>query len=268
LEAVVKSRASFKAHPLHPALIPFPFAFLTGSALFDVGFFTTGGEALSLTAAHLSLAGIAAGLLAAVPGIIDYVYTVPPESSAKARATRHGAGNVIALLLFGIAFWSRDEEWIATLITLGFDVAGAALMAYSGWLGGTLVTRNLISVDHRYADKGRWQEASFTARPGEEIAVAKAGDLKDGHMKLLHINGRRVALARTSSGFHAIDDGCTHRGGSLAGGVLIGDTVQCLWHGSQFDVKTGKALCGPADTGVETIAVRVDKGQVLVRIPK
>ncbi len=147
-------------------------------------------------------------------------------------------------------------------------MAGAALMAYSGWLGGTLVTRNLISVDHRYADKGRWQEAAFTAQPGEEVAVAKTGDLKDGHMKLLHINGRRIALARTSSGFHAVDDGCTHRGGSLAGGVLIGDTVQCLWHGSQFDVKTGKALCGPAETGVETIAVRVDNDQVLVRIPK
>jgi nitrite reductase/ring-hydroxylating ferredoxin subunit/uncharacterized membrane protein len=268
LEAVVKSRASLKAHPLHPALIPFPFAFLTGSALFDLGFFATGAEALTRTAAHLSLAGLAAGLLAAVPGIIDYVYTVPPGSSAKARATRHGAGNVIALVLFGIAFGSRDGEWIATFLTLGLQVAGAAVLAYSGWLGGTLVTRNLISVDHRYADKGRWQEATFTGRPGEEIAVAKTSDLKDGHMKLLHINGRRIALARTPSGFHAVDDGCTHRGGSLAGGVLIGDTVQCLWHGSQFDVRTGKALCGPAETGVETMAVRVDKGQVLVRMPK
>jgi len=264
----VKSRASFKAHPLHPALIPFPFAFLTGAAVFDLAFFASGFAALSLTAAHLTLAGIGSGLLAAVPGIIDYLYTVPPASSARDRATRHGVGNVTALLLFGIAFWSRDGEWIATFLTVGLEVAGAAVLGYSGWLGGTLVTRNLISVDHRYADKGRWQEGTFTGRPGEDIAVAQSGDLKDGQMKLIHINGRRIALARTETGFHAIDDGCSHRGGSLAGGVLIGDTVQCLWHGSQFDVKTGQVLCGPAAKGVETIAVRVDQGRVLLRIPK
>jgi len=93
-------------------------------------------------------------------------------------------------------------------------------------------------------------------------------DLKDGQMKLLHVNGRRIALARTASGFHAVDDGCTHRGGSLAGGVLIGETVHCLWHGSQFDVRTGKAVCGPATKGVEALTVRVDRHQILLRIPK
>ena len=97
--------------------------------------------------------------------------------------------------------------------------------------------------------KGRWQEGTFAARPGDEIAVANASHLKEGHMKLIHVNSRRIALARTGTGFHAVDDGCSHRGGSRAGGVLIGDTVQCLWHGSQFDVKTGKAPCGPAEKG-------------------
>jgi len=264
----VRSRASFKAHPLHPALIPFPFAFLVGSTLFDLASFLAGSRALSLTAAHLTLAGIVAGLLAAVPGIVDYFYTVPPDSSAKARATRHGAGNGVALLLFALAFWQRDADWNATLLTMGLELLGAGLLAYSGWLGGTLVTRNLISVDHRYADKGRWQEGTFSGRPGDEIVVAAVGDLKDGQMKLVHVNRRRVALARTASGFHAVDDGCTHRGGSLAGGVLIGDTVQCLWHGSQFDVRTGKAVCGPAQDGVKSFAVRVDRDHVLLRIPK
>jgi nitrite reductase/ring-hydroxylating ferredoxin subunit len=50
----------------------------------------------------------------------------------------------------------------------------------------------------------------------------------------------------------AFNDRCTHRGGSLAGGVMICGTVQCLWHGSQFDVITGKVACGPAK---EAIAV-------------
>ena len=78
---------------------------------------------------------------------------------------------------------------------------------------------------------------------------------------MVHVNGRRVALARTATGFHAVDDGCSHRGGSLAGGVLVGETVQCLWHGSQFDVRTGKAVCGPAEKGVASFPVRVDASE-------
>ena len=263
----MRSRASFKAHPLHPALIPFPFAFLTGSTVFDLAFLVTRSAPLTMTAAHLTLAGIAAGLLAAIPGTIDYLYTVPPDSSAKARATKHAGGNVVALVLFGVAFALRDENWAAGAVTVTLEALGAGLMAYSGWLGGTLVTRNLISVDHRYADKGRWQEVTLTGRPGEEITVAETSDLKDGQMKLLHVNGRRIALARTADGFHAVDDGCTHRGGSLAGGVLIGHTVQCLWHGSQFDVRNGAVECGPATKGVRCFDVRVDNGNVLLRIP-
>ena len=264
----MRSRASVKAHPLHPALIPFPFAFLTGAALFDGAWLLTGVESFTATAAHLTLAGIATGILAAIPGVIDYLYSVPPASSAKARATKHGAGNAAALVLFALAFWFRDPALNGTILTVGLELIGGALLAYSGWLGGTLVTRNLISVDHRYADKGRWQEATFTASPGEEIAVARVSDMKAGHMKLLHVNARRIALARTATGFHAIADGCTHRGASLAGGVLVGDTVHCLWHGSQFDVCTGAAVCGPAEDGVQTFVVRIEKDDVLLRIPK
>lgn len=263
----MKSRAHFKAHPLHPALIPFPFAFLTGATLFDLAGVLTGSARLSLTAADLTLAGIAAGLLAAVPGVIDYVYSVPPNSSGKARATRHGLGNVSALALFGVAFLLRRPDWTASMWTLLIEAAATAVLGYAGWLGGTLVTRNLISVDHRYADRGKWQEASFEGASGEEIAVAHEDDLKDGHMMLLHVNGRRIALARVRDTFHAVDDRCTHRGGSLAGGVLVGSVVQCLWHGSQFDVESGNTLCGPAKKGIETFAVRQANGRVFLKLP-
>ncbi|MEX2662995.1 MAG: DUF2231 domain-containing protein [Vicinamibacterales bacterium] len=264
----MKSRASFRAHPLHPALIPFPFAFLSGAALFDMAAWIWRLDALSISAAHLTLAGIASGLLAAVPGVIDYLYTVPPASSGKARAMRHGAGNVVALALFGLAFATRETDWTATGLTVVLEAVGVMVLGYAGWLGGTLVTRNLISVDHRYADAGKWQEATLTGRPGEDIVVATQTGLQDGHMKLLHVNGRRIALARSGDRYHAIDDGCTHRGASLAGGVLVGHTVHCLWHGSQFDVRTGEVSCGPARKGVRTFEVRIEKGDVLLRIPK
>ncbi len=29
-------------------------------------------------------------------------------------------------------------------------------------------------------------------------------------------------------------------------------TVQCRWHGSQFDVQTGDVKCGPAEEKIQT----------------
>lgn len=262
----MKSTASIKAHPVHPALIPFPFAFLTAAPLFDIAGMIAGDAALATTAGHLVLAGIATGLLAAIPGAVDYVYTVPPQSSGKKRATRHALLNVTALVVFALAWMLRGDGPPALWI-VGLEVAGAAVLAYSGLLGGTLVVRNMVGVDHRYAGAGRWKEAVFEAKPGEAIEVADAGELKQDQMKLLRINGRRLVLARTPSGYAAFDDRCTHRGGSLAGGVLVGGTVQCLWHGSQFDVSTGRVSCGPADQPIDVYSVEEKRGKIRLVVP-
>jgi nitrite reductase/ring-hydroxylating ferredoxin subunit/uncharacterized membrane protein len=254
----VKSTASFKGHPLHPALIPFPFAFLTGSLLFDAAGLIGQWPSLWVTGGHLILGGLASGILAAVPGIVDYLYTVPPRSSGKQRATRHAVGNVSALVLFTFAWLFRAHDWTPTGLSLVFSTVGALALGYSGWLGGTLVTRNLIGVDHRYAGAGKWQEESFAAGQ-TTMVVGRADDLAVDQMKLLHVNDRRIVLARTSRGFTAFDDRCTHRGGSLAGGVLAGGVVQCLWHGSQFNAESGKVACGPAKRKVRTYQVRQAK---------
>jgi nitrite reductase/ring-hydroxylating ferredoxin subunit len=62
-------------------------------------------------------------------------------------------------------------------------------------------------------------------------------------------------LARTEKSYVAFDDHCPHRGGSLAGGTMICGTVQCPWHGSQFDVTTGAVKAGPADQSIERFRV-------------
>jgi nitrite reductase/ring-hydroxylating ferredoxin subunit len=65
----------------------------------------------------------------------------------------------------------------------------------------------------------------------------------------------------------AFDDRCTHRGGSLAGGTMICGTVQCPWHGSQFDVSSGAVKAGPATEGIGTFAIEKqgDKFQVTLK---
>ena len=260
----MRSTASVKGHPIHPALIPFPFAFLVGALLADLGAWMLDRPGLAVTAHYLTIAGITSGLLAAIPGIIDYLYTVPPDSSGQKRARTHGLLNVTAIVSFAIALSLRSDSRDPELLVIGLEFIGAALLAYSGWLGGTLVNRNLIGVDHRFANAGKWKEARLTG--SGLIVAAKEDELKPGQMKLLHVNGRRVALGRTAKGYVAFDDRCSHRGGSLAGGVLIGHTVQCLWHGSQFNVETGKVECGPAKEGIGCYRVDTRDGKVRIEL--
>ena len=96
----MKSTASIKTHPIHPMLIPFPFAFLTGAWGFRVAAAFSDNEDLKTVSRYLVPAGLAAGLIAAVPGLIDYLGSVPPRSSAKERATKHALINVSSLALF------------------------------------------------------------------------------------------------------------------------------------------------------------------------
>jgi nitrite reductase/ring-hydroxylating ferredoxin subunit len=98
------------------------------------------------------------------------------------------------------------------------------------------------------------------------VSVAGRNELEIDQMKLLRVGGTRIVLARTESGYVAFDDRCTHKGGSLAGGVLICGTVQCLWHGSQFDASTGKVKCGPAEKDVRRYQVTEEGDQVKLRL--
>jgi nitrite reductase/ring-hydroxylating ferredoxin subunit/uncharacterized membrane protein len=262
----VRSYASYKGHPIHPALIPFPFAFLLGALLFDVAGLLSDRRDLMLTGRHLSVVGLAAGAVAAIPGILDYLRTVPPASSGRTRARRHGVVNATALALFGVGWLFRDPASPSAL-TIVAEVLGGAALLYSGWLGGTLVTRNLISVDHRYARAGTWRETTVHAGPGMAVIVARADELDDDQMKLVHVDGRRIVVARTTHGFAAFDDRCTHRGGSLAGGVCVGGVVQCLWHGSQFDTASGDVRCGPAKQKIQTYETREQNGSVAIVLP-
>jgi nitrite reductase/ring-hydroxylating ferredoxin subunit len=121
-------------------------------------------------------------------------------------------------------------------------------------MGGTLVSRNQIGVDIRYANAGKWNEEHLQHTNGN-VKVAGVNELQLNQMKLVHVNGKRIVICKTENGYMAFDDRCTHRGGSLASGSLICGTVQCPWHGSQFDVETGLAKAGPATEKIQVYKV-------------
>ncbi len=120
----------------------------------------------------------------------------------------------------------RRNEDANTNAIIGLEVVGVILIFIAGWLGGTLVYRNQVGVDPRYADAGKWKEEYYHATT-QKIKVAPADELKLNQRKLIHVGEKRIVIGKTEKGFVAFDDHCTHKGGSLAGGAMICGTVQC-----------------------------------------
>src|SRR5919107_3529610 len=98
----------------------------------------------------------------------------------------------------------------------------------------------------------------------EFVEVAQNGDLADGEMRSVEVNGKRVLLAVVEGETYAIGAVCTHERAHLDEGALEGHEVYCPRHFSCFDVRTGEALEPPADRPTPVYAVKIDDGKVLV----
>jgi 3-phenylpropionate/trans-cinnamate dioxygenase ferredoxin subunit len=96
--------------------------------------------------------------------------------------------------------------------------------------------------------------------------VAKVSDLPEGGKTVVEIDDRLVALIHQGGQFFAIDDVCTHDGGPLAEGELEGYEIICPRHGARFDIRDGRALCLPATRPTVVHEVKVENGQVYVRL--
>jgi 3-phenylpropionate/trans-cinnamate dioxygenase ferredoxin component len=96
------------------------------------------------------------------------------------------------------------------------------------------------------------------------VKVATLDELPSGGKKLVEIDGHAIAVFNVDGKYYAIDDVCTHDGGPLAEGELIGSEIECPRHGARFDVRTGRPLCMPAIEPVAVHAVELRGDDVYV----
>jgi 3-phenylpropionate/trans-cinnamate dioxygenase ferredoxin subunit len=97
-------------------------------------------------------------------------------------------------------------------------------------------------------------------------SVGKTADIPPGRVAVFHVDDHDVAVCNVDGAFYAIDDVCTHDGGSLDQGALEGDQIECPRHGARFDVRTGDAVQLPAFEPVETYPVRVEDDTIQVGV--
>jgi uncharacterized membrane protein len=143
----MESRFKLFGHAVHPMLIVFPLGLLGMAAIFDIIQLATGSGPWSGIAYYMIGAGVITGLLAAVPGAVDWL-AIPNNTRAKAIGLWHGGGNVVVVLLFaGSWFLRRENPLTPATSAYVLSFAGFLLALVTGWLGGELVERLGIGVD-------------------------------------------------------------------------------------------------------------------------
>jgi 3-phenylpropionate/trans-cinnamate dioxygenase ferredoxin subunit len=96
--------------------------------------------------------------------------------------------------------------------------------------------------------------------------IGRAADIPPGRVGVFQLDDREVAVCNVEGTFYAIDDLCTHDGGSLDQGELEGCEIECPRHGARFDVRSGAAVQLPAFEPVQTYEVRVDGDSIQVGV--
>jgi len=97
------------------------------------------------------------------------------------------------------------------------------------------------------------------------INVDAVTNLPDGSVSLIDVDGTEVAVFSIGGHYYAIQDVCTHDGGTLAEGVVEDYEIECPRHGARFDLRSGKVTAPPAYEDVTVFAVRIHDRQVQVR---
>ncbi len=96
------------------------------------------------------------------------------------------------------------------------------------------------------------------------IDAFASDELADNQAKLVKVDGKRIAVFRTSGELYAIDDRCPHEGYPLVKGAVAECILTCQYHNFKFDLRDGACVMG--DEAVRTFPIRLAKDRVEIDI--
>lgn len=163
------SKVRIGTHPLHPILILIPAGAFVNVLILDIVYLISGSTPWWQATPPLLLVGVIGGLVAAIPGFVDFL-TVVRAQNAQGPAAVHGILNVLVVAIFA---WNTVVRWTAEVppgrASLGFwlTIVGSALLAVAGWFGWKLVQEYHVGVlEHPQAKD----------RPPDELRRREAAD--------------------------------------------------------------------------------------------
>jgi nitrite reductase/ring-hydroxylating ferredoxin subunit len=85
-----------------------------------------------------------------------------------------------------------------------------------------------------------------------------------GDRAVVELEGRRILLLRVGDEVHAFDNACPHEGNPLVEGEVLGDVLECAYHGWRFDLATGACLTGDEAAHRYPVELRDDEVRILL----
>ncbi|HVB13628.1 MAG TPA: Rieske 2Fe-2S domain-containing protein [Candidatus Dormibacteraeota bacterium] len=239
-------------HPIHPPLTDVPIGAWMGASVLDLADGGQGGG-LGKGADVLVALGCAGAVAAAMTGLADW-----QDQYGRGRdlGTAHALINTGALALCSASLVLRLKG--ARGPAIGLSLLGLGAAATGGFVGGDMVFRMGVQVNRN----------AFSSGPKKWTAVAAEDEVVEGTFIRKQVGNSQVLLTRLNGEICAASAICSHAGGSLDELPLEGGQLHCPWHGSQFELRTGQVVHGPATVAIPVFDTRTNEGQVEIRVPQ
>jgi nitrite reductase/ring-hydroxylating ferredoxin subunit/uncharacterized membrane protein len=249
-------------HPLHPALAQFPVGAWISACTLDAAAAVTPSrrdrEGLERAATILIASGLVSLPVAALPGFMDWSRL---RREHQRIGLAHAGVNALAAACMGASLATRVRGRRGR--GLVWALGGVALSGVGATLGGHLAYRFAAGADHAedvpHLAAGAWTE------------IGRLDELPQRRPQLRSVGDRRVVVVRRGDDVNVLADTCSHLSGPLSDGMIseLGgrDCIVCPWHGSTFDLESGRVVHGPATAPAPVFGVRVVDAVVSARAP-
>lgn len=247
---------SWLGHSLHAVLVDVVVGGATIVLFLDVLRVFFGVEAQPVASTwSLGLVYLAA-VGSILTGLTDFKDT-PPNSGERDVVVFHGLLNIVATGFVAASFFMRlggSHDVAFWLLLIGY-----LIVSVGSYIGGHVVFKYGYMVNYNAFSKGRRAKA-FTA-------VAPVTDVPEDTPTKIMFGSTAVMVVRRGDVVHALKETCSHAGGPLSEGELVGDTITCPWHQSVFRITDGSVVHGPAGSRQVSYAARVADGQIELQGP-
>jgi nitrite reductase/ring-hydroxylating ferredoxin subunit/uncharacterized membrane protein len=245
-------------HPVHPMLVTIPIGTWTFALAVDLlaALGVLRNDRAARTAEAALKMGAAGAVAAAASGLADWQHT---NGRDRRVGMIHAVVNstALSLNLASIALRGRGHHRQGRLAS----AVGWLCMFAGGYLGGHLVYRRRVGVDH----------ADRSPVPRDFKPMLAFDDLEENRPQRVEVwdeNVRQavgIVLVKHKGQVHAMGARCSHMGGPLDEGWVLGGTLVCPWHGSRYDLETGWPASGPSTCPQPRYITRIHNGMVEVR---
>jgi nitrite reductase/ring-hydroxylating ferredoxin subunit len=241
-------------HSLHPVVVDVVIGGSTAAVLLQV-LSWLGVAGLRVAILWILALTWLAGVSAIVTGLTDFKDTATGDE--RHVVGLHGLINIVATALFIGSFFALlgEADGIAgILLVVAYLVVGVG-----GFIGGHVVFKYGYMVNHNAFSSGK--------KAKEYTPILPAAELPDGAPTKAMLGPTALVLVRRGDLVFALKETCSHAGGPLSQGTLVGDNIVCPWHASAFRLSDGAVRHGPAATRQVTYRARISGDQVEVQGP-